>query len=42
MGKFCGLGPVGFPEELLKCRHNSRFHLKLVLHGFPMQNRITT
>ena len=42
MGKFCGLGPVGFPDKLLHCRQNSSFLLKPILYGFPIQNRITT
>jgi len=42
MGKFCGLGSVGFPAGLLKCRQISGFPLMSDLNGLPEQNRITT
>lgn len=35
MGKFCGLGSVGFPDGLLKCRQISGFPLMPDLHGYP-------
>lgn len=42
LSKFCGLGPVGFPKEQLKCRQISGFPFMLSLRGHPPQNRIAT